>query len=134
MITVASTIEANIEKIWQYWTEAKHIVHWNFASDDWHAPFAENDLTVNGKFKTNMAAKDGSFSFDFSGVYTQIITQKAIAYTLDDSRKVQILFVDNGINVTVTESFEPESENTHELQQAGWQAIMDNFKKYVESY
>ena len=133
VITVNAEINAPVEKVWNYWTSPEHIVHWNFASDDWHCPSAENDLCVGGKFNSVMAAKDGSFSFDFWGVYDEVVQNKTIKYTLGDNRKVKITFTDHGDKSTVTESFEAENENTVELQQTGWQAILNNFKKYTES-
>ena len=120
VITVNAEINAPVEKVWNYWTSPEHIVHWNFASDDWHCPSAENDLCVGGKFTSVMAAKDGSFSFDFWGVYDEVVQNKTIKYTLGDNRKVKITFSDNGDKTTVTESFEAENENTVELQQGGW--------------
>jgi uncharacterized protein YndB with AHSA1/START domain len=132
-ITVEATINAPVETVWQYWTEPKHIVNWNNASDDWHTTEATNDLKIGGKFSSIMAAKDGSFSFDFWGIYDAVETHKLIAYTLGDGRDVTISFSKNGNQTTVTEIFEPEDENTIELQKSGWQAILDNFKKYVET-
>ena len=132
MITVSVKIDASVEKVWNYFTQPEHIVNWNFANDDWHSPSAENDLTVNGLFKYNMAAKDGSFSFDFWGNYTQIETHKTIAYTIGDGRKVILHFTENDNLTEVVEMFEPESQNPEEMQQMGWQAILNNFKKYVE--
>ena len=133
IITVETTIKAPIEKVWSYWTETKHITQWCYASDDWHAPHAENDLHVKGKFKTRMAAKDGSVSFDFEGIYTRIEKFIAIEYTIPDGRKVKIAFSDLGTKTKVVESFDPESENSPEMQKSGWQSILDNFKKYTES-
>lgn len=132
-ITVETTIKAPVEKIWSFWTEPKHITHWCNASDDWHAPYAENDLKVHGKFKTKMAAKDGSAGFDFGGVYTKVLKNKAIEYIMEDGRKVEINFADHGTETKVVETFEMESENSYELQKGGWQAILDNFKRYSES-
>jgi uncharacterized protein YndB with AHSA1/START domain len=132
-ITVETAVKAPIEKVWSYWTEPKDITQWYNASDDWHAPYAENDLQVNGKFKTTMAAKDGSAGFDFEGVYTKIVRHKSIEYTIPDGRKVVITFSDLGSETKVVESFEAESENSYEMQRGGWQSILDNFKKYIES-
>jgi uncharacterized protein YndB with AHSA1/START domain len=132
MITVSVKIDAPVEKVWNYFTQPEHIVKWNFASDDWHSPSAENDLTVNGLFKYNMAAKDGSFSFDFWGNYTQIETHKTIAYTMGDGRKAILHFTENNNETEIVEMFDPESQNPEEMQQMGWQAILNNFKKYVE--
>ena len=132
VITVEATIKASMEKVWKYWTEPKHITQWCNASDDWHAPYAENDVRVGGKFKTTMAAKDGSVSFDFGGVYTTVRQNKTIEYTILDGRKVQIAFSSQGNETKVIETFEAETENPHEMQRGGWQAILDNFRKYAE--
>jgi uncharacterized protein YndB with AHSA1/START domain len=96
VIIVETVINANIEKVWEYWTNPVHLTHWVFASDDWHAPYADNDLRVGGKFKTTMAAKDGSFSFDFEGVYTEVKEHSQIAYEIADGRKVKIDFISQG--------------------------------------
>jgi len=133
IITVETTVKAPVKKIWSYWTDPKHITHWCNASDDWHTPYAENDLKVNGKFKTRMAAKDGSQGFDFEGVYTKVLKNKAIEYSMTDGRRVRITFTKLGPETRVIESFDPESENSVELQRGGWQSILDNFKKYSES-
>lgn len=131
-ITVKNTIEAPISKVWDYWTQPEHIVKWNNASEDWHTPHAENDLRKGGKFLSRMEAKDGSFAFDFEGTYDQVEKYKVIAYTMPDKRKVKITFSENGQKTSVTEIFDAESENSVEMQKTGWQAILDNFKKYVE--
>lgn len=132
-ITVQSTINAPIEKVWEYWTKPEHIVNWAFAQDDWEAPSAENDVRVGGKFKTLMRAKDLSSSFDFTGVYTDIREHELIEYDMSDGRHVKVEFRETPEGVEVTETFDPENENTEELQRSGWQAILDNFKNYVES-
>lgn len=132
-ITVQTRIKAPVEKVWSCWTEPTHIVNWCAASDDWHAPFAQNDLREGGKFVTTMAARDNSTSFDFSGHYTSVERHKAMAYTLDDGRKVSVSFATEGAETLVTETFEPEATFPLEMQESGWQAILDNFKKYVES-
>jgi uncharacterized protein YndB with AHSA1/START domain len=131
-ITVATLINAPIEKVWTYWTKPVHITHWNFATTDWWAPRATNDLTKGGKFSFRMEAKNGSFGFDLEGVYDRVDIQKRIDYTLSDGRKVMVEFVVDGSTCKVVEEFEAETENSEELQRAGWQAILDNFKKYVE--
>ena len=133
VITVQVAVLAPVEKVWQYFTLPQHITQWYFASDDWHAPRAENDLRVGEKFFTRMEAKDGSFGFDFEGVYENIITHKLIVYGLEDGRKVKIEFISNGNETTVIENFDAETENPIEMQQQGWQAILDNFKKYMEA-
>jgi uncharacterized protein YndB with AHSA1/START domain len=132
-ITVEATVKAPIEKVWKYWTEPKHITLWCQASEDWHVPYADNDVKTGGKFKTTMAAKDGSFSFDFGGVYTEVIENKLIAYTIEDGRKVNIIFTAAGNEVKITETFEAENENPIEMQKGGWQAILDSYKKYTET-
>jgi uncharacterized protein YndB with AHSA1/START domain len=132
MITVECNVKSLISKVWEYFTGPEHIMNWYHASDDWHVPYAENELKINGKFKTTMAAKDGSFSFDFEGIYTNILDQSIIEYTLADGRKVKITFTFRNNETIVTESFDPEQENSMELQQNGWQAILNNFKTYVE--
>ena len=131
-ITVKTTVHAPIQKVWEYWTEPEHITKWNNASDDWHTPLAENDLTIGGKFLTRMEAKDGSFGFDFSGIYDEVNVNEVISYTLGDGRKVTITFKGQGNETEVIETFDAETTNPIEMQQAGWQAILDNFKKYVE--
>lgn len=132
-LTVETAVKAPVEKVWSYWTEPEHITHWYYTSDDWHAPYAENDLAVNGKFKTTMAARDGSAGFDFEGVYTKIVKLKTIEYTIPDGRKVVISFSNLGTETKVVESFDAEDVNSYELQRGGWQTILDNFKKYSES-
>lgn len=132
-ITVKSTIHAPINKVWKCWTDLVHIVNWNHASDDWHTPHAENDLSVGGKFSYTMAAKDGSFSFDFWGNYTDIQEHENITIKLGDDRNLQISFASDGDITHVTETFDAENQNPVELQQTGWQAILDNFKKYTEA-
>ena len=132
-ITVEATINASVQKVWECWTEPKHITKWCFASDDWHAPIAENDLRVGGSFMSRMEAKDGSFGFDFGGVYDGVTTHEHISYTMEDTRKVKITFDGDANSTKVVETFEAETENPVEMQQAGWQAILNNFKKYVES-
>ena len=132
-IEIQTTIEAPIEKIWNTWTEPEHITKWNAASEDWHTTRAENDLRKGGRFSSRMEAKDGSFGFDFGGTYDEVIKHQSIKYTLDDDRKVSIQMRTVGDQIILTEAFEPESENPIEMQRGGWQAILDNFKKYVES-
>lgn len=133
MITVKSNIDAPIIKIWEYWTSPEHITKWNTASEDWHTPYAENDLRTGGKFKSTMAAKDGSMSFDFEGEYSLVEPNKTIKYTMPDGRKVEVYFCEISGGIEITESFDPENQNPEEMQQEGWQAILDNFKKYVEN-
>ena len=131
-ITVETTVQTSVEKVWTFWTEPTHITKWNTASDDWHTPYAENDLRVGGKFLSRMEAKDGSFGFDFGGIYDEVLLHKVIAYTLDDGRKVKITFQGQENETEVIVTFDAETENPIEFQQQGWQAILDNFKKYAE--
>ena len=133
IISIEATINASAEKVWDLLTNPEHIVRWNNASDDWHTPRAENDLRAGGRFLSRMEARDGSSGFDFSGVYTEVKPPEKIGYTLDDGRRVQILLVSRGNATMVKESFEAEQVNSVELQQDGWQSILDNFKKYVEA-
>ena len=132
-ITVETEVNAGIKKVWDYWTNPLHIFHWNFASDDWHCPSAENDPRVGGSFKYNMASRDGKFSFDFEGIYNEIETEKMIAYELGDGRRVTILFTDLGNKSKIVETFDPENTNPMEMQRGGWQSILDNFRKYTEN-
>jgi uncharacterized protein YndB with AHSA1/START domain len=133
IITIQTTINAPLEKVWECWTEPDHITKWTFASDDWEAPLAENDVRTGGKFKTRMQAKDGSAGFDFGGIYTNINGHERIEYDMDDGRHVNIQFEETPQGVRVTETFEMEGTHTEEQQQSGWQSILDNFKKYVEN-
>ncbi len=131
-ITVKTKVNAPAEKVWELWSKPEHIVKWNAASDDWHTPKAVNDLRVSGRFVSTMAAKDGSMSFDFSGTYTEVVENQRIAYTMDDGRKAKIDFKTNGGKTEITTVFDPENMNSRELQQGGWQSILNNFKKYAE--
>ena len=132
-ITVEAIIIAPVEKVWNLWTGSEHITKWNNVSDDWHTPWAENDLRIGGRFVSRMEAKDGSSAFDFAGVYDDVKTNDLIAYTIDDGRKVRITFTGNNYVTEVSETFETESTHPIEMQRKGWQAIMNSFKKYVES-
>lgn len=132
-ITIETNVNAPVEKVWEFWSSPEHITKWNTASDDWHTPHAENDLRAGGKFSARMEAKDGSFGFDFGGVYDEVKTNELISYTLGDGRKVSITFTDEGTSTKITESFEAETQNSVEMQRGGWQAILDNFKKYTEA-
>ena len=133
MITVESTINAPVAKVWDMWTQPEHIMQWNNASDDWHTPASQNDLRAGGKFSSTMAAKDGSMSFDFGGVHDIVKQHEQIASTLGDGRTMNVNFIAQGDTTRIIESFEPETQNSHELQRGGWQAILNNFKKYVEA-
>jgi len=132
-ISIETTVTKSIEKVWKYYTGVEHIVNWNFASDDWHCPKASNDLKSGGKFSSTMAAKDGSFSFDFEGIYDEVINHKLISYTMADGRQVETHFENINDSVKVTTIFDAEDTNSVDMQKNGWQAILENFKLYVES-
>lgn len=118
-ITVQTTINAPINKVWKFWTLPEHIIHWNNASADWYTSRAENDLRVGGKFLSRMEAKDGSEGFDFEGVYETVKTNELIEYKIADGRKVRIDFMSNGNETKVVETFETETENSIQVQQGG---------------
>ncbi|SDD14323.1 SRPBCC family protein [Niabella drilacis] len=132
-VTIAATINAPVEKVWECWTGPEHIKKWNSASDDWHTPRAENDLRAGGRFSSRMEARDGSMGFDFGGVYDEVKQHELIRYTMDDGRQVQVLFSGDGSSTAVTETFDAETTNPVEMQQAGWQSILNNFKRYAEA-
>lgn len=138
-ITVETIVHAPPEKVWDFWTQPEHIVKWAFALDEWEAPAAENDLRTGGKFKTVMAAKDKSAGFDFTGTYSAVKENELIEYDMDDNdgpggkgRHVKVEFIKVPEGVRVIETFDPESQNSLEMQRNGWQAILNNFKKYCE--
>lgn len=132
-ITVEATVKAPVEKVWERYTSPEHIVKWNSASDDWHTTKAENDVRTGGKFLSRMEAKDGSFGFDFEGVYDDVAVNKRIAYTMTDGRKAEIIFMGENNETKMTVTFDAENENPIEMQREGWQAILDSFKKYTEA-
>jgi uncharacterized protein YndB with AHSA1/START domain len=132
-ITIETTVNAPVEKVWQYWTEPQHIMQWNAASPDWHCPRSENDVRPGGSFSATMAAKDGSFSFDFGGTHDQVEHHKLIASTMGDGRTMEVHFTPEGNSTKVVETFEMETQNPEEMQRGGWQAILDNFKAHVEN-
>lgn len=131
-VTVAATVNAPIEKVWETYTQPAHITQWNAASEDWHSPKAENDLRVGGNFSYRMEAKDGSFGFDFGGTYDEVENHKKIAYTMGDGRRVSVEFKPNGDSTEVSTVFDAEDQNPVEMQREGWQAILNNFKNYTE--
>jgi uncharacterized protein YndB with AHSA1/START domain len=132
-IDIHATVFVPINKVWDYYTEAKHITNWNFASDDWTCPSATNQLIVGGKYSARMEARDGSFGFDFEGIYDEVVIGEKFDLTFMDNRKMTVVFSENENNTGVQISFEPETENPIELQREGWQMILNNFKKYTES-
>jgi uncharacterized protein YndB with AHSA1/START domain len=131
-ITVKTRVKAPVETAWKLWTLPEHVVQWNHASDDWHSPKAENDLRPGGKFNYRMEARDGSSGFDFWGIYDEIKVNREIALTLGDGRKVKTVFKSAGRETEITETFDAEGTNSAEMQRTGWQAILDNFRKYAE--
>lgn len=132
LITVQANIHVPLENAWQLWTKPEHIIHWNNASEDWCSPRAENDLKVGGKFLFRMEARDGSIGFDFEGIYENVKPNELIEYVMADGRKAKITFTGDGDETTIVESFDAENVNSIELQRGGWQAILNNFKKYAE--
>lgn len=131
-ITVQVVINASIDDVWKKWTSPEHIVKWNNASDDWHTPWAKNDLRTGGTFVSRMEARDGSFGFDFEGIYDEVVTESLIVYHIADGRQVTVAFIQQKGKTKVTETFEAEAVHSAELQQQGWQSILNNFKKYCE--
>lgn len=131
-ITIKAKVQAPPSMVWTKWTDPKDIVNWNTASPDWHTTKAINELRVGGKFVYRMEAKDGSMGFDFSGSYVEVKENELLSIVLDDNRKMRVEFKANGSETEIIESFQAESENSLELQESGWQAILNNFKSYVE--
>ena len=133
-ITVQAVINAPVGQVWKLYTEPEHVMKWNNASNDWHTPRAENDLKVGGKFLYRMEAKDGSSGFDFDGIFEQVIANELIVYSISDGRKVEVTFTkDDNARTKMATTFEAESTNPIEMQRDGWQAILNNFKIYVET-
>jgi uncharacterized protein YndB with AHSA1/START domain len=132
-ITIQTTVNASVKKVWNAWTEPEHIIQWNNPSADWHTPRAENDLQKGGRFLCRMESRDGREGFDFTGTYDSVEEFRLIEYTMDDGRKVRVSFEAGENNTIVTESFETEQQSPVEVQRGGWQSILDSFKNYVES-
>ena len=132
-IIINATINAPVEKVWKTYITPEDIMQWNNASADWHTTKAENDLRIGGKFKFRMEAKDGSAGFDFWGTYDEVKTHELIAYTMGDGRKAIITFTPKEDKTEMAIHFDPENENSVEMQRSGWQGILNNFKKYVEA-
>jgi len=133
IITIEAIVNAPVEKVWDAYTDPKQVTQWNHASDDWHSPRAENDLRPGGTFSYRMEAKDGSFGFDFGGTYDEVKPNELLSYALGDGRKVSNVFEKDGDATKVTVTFDAENQNPIEMQRGGWQAILNNFKKYAES-
>lgn len=132
-IEISTIVKSPISKVWEYFTLPEHIIKWNFAHESWCCPKASNHITPGGSFNWRMEAKDGSAGFDLIGTYDEVEKFKNIKYHLEDGREVQISFIENENELRIIEKFEPEKTNPEDLQRAGWQAILDQFKKYVES-
>lgn len=132
-ITIQTQVFAPIEVVWDCWISPEHITRWNAASDDWHTPSATSDFREGGSFLNRMEAKDGSFGFDLKGTFDRIILHRFISFTMEDDRKVEVEFESAGNQINITERFEAENTNPRDLQQAGWQAILTNFARYVNS-
>lgn len=130
-LTVKAIVQAEKNKVWDYYTNPNHIIHWNFADPSWHCPSAENDMRVGGIYNARMEAKDGSFGFDFNAIYTEVSLGNNFTYGMTD-RMVNVQFIEQGTDTEVIVTFDAENENPLELQQAGWQAILNNFKNYTE--
>jgi uncharacterized protein YndB with AHSA1/START domain len=129
-ISVSVEVNAPVAKAWEAYTSPEAINQWNFASDDWQCRDARVDLRVGGSFSSHMEAKDGSFGFDFEGTYTNIIEHQLLEYSFGD-RSARVLFEQAGENSKVTVEFDTEDENAVEMQREGWQAILNNYAKYV---
>ena len=132
-ITVEATVNAPVTNVWKAWNTPSDIIQWNTPDPSWHTPSSENDLRVGGKFKNRMEAKDGSFGFDFEGIYDEVALHKEITYTMSDGRTAITLFTEQNGKTHLTTTFDAETENDPEFQKQGWQAILNNFVKYVES-
>lgn len=132
-IHIETVVRSDIDTVWSAWNNPEDIKQWNAASDDWHTTESTVDLREGGRFSSRMEAKDGSMGFDFSGVYTNVIDKQRIEYSLDDDRKVVIMFSIVNDGVKIEETFEAESQHSIEHQREGWQSILDNFARYVGS-
>lgn len=131
-ITVETKVAVPLKDVWSAYTTPDDITQWNFANDDWCCPTAEVDLRPGGKQRSRMEAKDGSMGFDFGGTYEQVEPHKSITLVMDDGRKSHTTFAEDGGKTQVTTTFDAEAKNPIEMQRDGWQAILNNFKAYVE--
>lgn len=132
-ITIEAEISASRDKVWEYYNFPEHITKWNFAAETWHCPHAESDLQPGGKYLARMEAKDGSFGFDFEAIFNEVIAPEKLSYTMLDGRTCEIVFKKSEDKTRVTVSFDPENMNPEDIQRDGWQAILNNFKKYAEN-
>jgi uncharacterized protein YndB with AHSA1/START domain len=132
-ITVETLVKAPLDDVWNAWNTPADIMQWNAAIDTWHTPRATVDLREGGKFLSRMEAKDGSAGFDFAGTYTRVVPKRLVAYRMEDGREVGVEFKEQADGVRVVETFDAETENSAELQRGGWQSILENFRRHVES-
>lgn len=132
-ITIETIVKSTLNQVWDAWNNPEDIRQWNTAQDDWHTTRSTVDLREGGKFSARMEAKDGSMGFDFEGTYTRVVPHQALEYRMEDGREVQVEFIERADGVLVKETFDAETENPPEMQRAGWQAILDNFGRYVEA-
>ena len=133
VVNIGTSIKAPVEKVWEYFNGVEHVTKWNQASPDWHSPYGKNDLREGGEFSYRMEAKDGSFGFDFGGKYDAVKPNEYIEYTMGDGRKVKAWFSEENGVTTIKEEFDAETQNPVEMQQQGWQMILDSFKNYTEA-
>ena len=131
-ITVESSVAAPIAEVWRAYTTPDDIRRWNAASPDWHTTSSKVDLREGGQFSSRMEAKDGSMGFDFAGVYTKVAEPTLIEYSFGD-RAARVEFAQASDDVRVRVTFDAETTYPEEQQRAGWQAILDNFARYVEA-
>lgn len=132
-ITVETLVQASLGQVWDAWNNPEDITRWNSAQDDWHTTRSAVDLREGGKFSARMEARDGSAGFDFEGTYTRVVPHETIEFRMSDGREVKVEFARRADGVLVKETFDAETENSPELQRSGWQAILDNFGRYVEA-
>jgi uncharacterized protein YndB with AHSA1/START domain len=132
-INIETVVNAPLNKVWEAWNNPADIKQWNAASDDWHTTQSTVDLREGGKFSSRMEAKDGSAGFDFGGEYTRVVPQQVIEYRMGDGREVKTEFAKQGDGVLIKTAFDAETQNSHDMQRAGWQAILDNFRRHVEA-
>lgn len=129
-ITVATVIAAPLADVWRLYNSPEDIKAWNTASPDWHTTASMVDLRVGGMFCSRMEARDGSYGFDFAGEYTRVEAPHLIEYRFGD-RTGLVEFSEGPGGVTVTVKFDAEATHPEEQQRAGWQAILDNFRRHV---
>ena len=131
-IMVETIVNAPIERVWLTYNSPEHIIKWNAASEDWHTTSSSVDLQVGGGFSSRLDAKDGSFGFDFAGIYTAVIENQFIEYAFGE-RSAKVEFTEESTGVRVRVEFDSEDSHSIEQQQQGWQAILDSFSRYTEA-